>query len=113
MTGGIVVVLGKVGDNFAAGMTGGMAFIYDPLLDLEKYINPETVIWQKIETEYWINKLKNLLIEHFKETDSYLSKKIIDNFDNEVVNFVQVCPREMINKLKNPITFKSIVKEVS
>jgi glutamate synthase (NADPH/NADH) large chain len=113
MTGGIVVILGKVGDNFAAGMTGGMAFIYDPLLDFEKYINPETVIWQKIETEYWINKLKNLLIEHFKETDSYLSKKIIDNFDNEVVNFVQVCPREMINKLENPITFKSIVKEVS
>ena len=60
-----------------------------------------------------MNKLKNLLIEHFKETDSYLSKKIIDNFDNEVVNFVQACPREMINKLENPITFKSIVKEVS
>ena len=113
MTGGIVVILGKVGDNFAAGMTGGMAFIYDPLLDFEKYINPETVIWQKIETEYWINKLKNLLIEHFKETESYLSKKIIDNFDNEIVNFVQVCPREMIDKLENPITFKSIVKEVS
>ena len=72
--------------------------------EFDKYVNPETVIWQKIETEYWINKLKNLLIEHFKETDSYLSKKIIDNFDNEVVNFVQVCPREMINKLSHPLS---------
>ena len=58
MTGGTVVILGKVGDNFAAGMTGGMAFIYDPFSDFEKYVNPDSVIWQKIETEYWIKYLK-------------------------------------------------------
>jgi glutamate synthase (NADPH/NADH) large chain len=94
-------------------MTGGMAFIYDINQQFEKKVNSETVVWQVPETEYWINNLQNLIQEHFKETNSYLSKKIIDNFKNEILNFVQVCPKEMINKLKNPITLKPIIKEVS
>ena len=47
MTGGTVSILGNVGDNFAAGMTGGMAFIYDKTKDFENKVNPESVIWQK------------------------------------------------------------------
>ena len=113
MTGGTVVILGKVGDNFAAGMTGGMAFIYDITSDFEKSVNPETVIWQKIENQYWNNYLKSLIEEHYKETNSQLSKKIIDNFDKEILNFIQVCPKEMINKLVNPLTDNPIVREVS
>ena len=113
MTRGTVVILGKVGDNFAAGMTGGMAFIYDLNDQFEKRVNPETVVWQKPETQYWINYLKNLIEEHYKETNSNLSKKIIDNFDNEISNFFQVCPKEMINKLENPITDKINIQEVS
>ena len=113
MTGGTVVILGDVGDNFAAGMTGGMAFIYDINNNFEKKVNPETVVWQKPETKYWLNHLKNLIEDHWKETNSNLSKKIIDNFDKEIYNFVQVCPKEMINKLANPITDKINVKEVS
>jgi len=113
MTGGTVVILGKVGDNFAAGMTGGMAFIYDPFSDFEKYVNPDSVIWQKVETQYWIEYLMDLIKEHYKETNSEISKKIIDNFKNEISNFIQVCPKEMINKLEKPITLKSIIKEVS
>ena len=109
MTGGAVVILGKVGDNFAAGMTGGMGFIYDPFSDFEKYVNPESVIWQKIETRYWINYLKSLIEEHYKETNSKLSKKIIDNFDKEILNFIQVCPKEMLDKLENPISTKKTV----
>ncbi len=113
MTGGVVVILGKVGDNFAAGMTGGMAFIYDPFSNFEKYVNSDSVIWQKIETEYWIKYVMSLIREHYSETNSKLSKKIIDNFKNEISNFVQVCPKEMINKLENPITLKPMIKEVS
>ena len=113
MTGGTVVILGKVGDNFAAGMTGGMAFIYDPLSDFEKYVNSDSIVWQKIETQYWIKYLMSLIQEHCSETNSELSKKIINNFENEISNFVQVCPKEMIDKLKNPITLKSMIKEVS
>ena len=113
MTGGTVVVLGEVGDNFGAGMTGGMAFIYDPNKEFEKKANPETIIWQSPETDYWINYLKKLLIEHNSETNSNLSKKITDNFDNEIDNFKQVCPKEMLDKLSNPISLKPVIKEVS
>tara|TARA_Y100000817_G_scaffold309772_1_gene299425 strand:- start:143 stop:1276 length:1134 start_codon:yes stop_codon:yes gene_type:complete len=113
MTGGVVVILGDIGDNFGAGMTGGMAFIYDPYKEFTKKVNPETVIWQLPETNYWINYLKELLEEHFKETKSVLSKKIIENFDQEISNFVQVCPKEMLDKISNPITLKPIIKEVS
>jgi len=90
-----------------------MAFIYDPFSDFEKYVNPESVIWQKIETRYWINYLKSLIEEHYKETNSKLSKKIIDNFNKEILNFIQVCPKEMINKLENSITNKINIQEVS
>jgi glutamate synthase (NADPH/NADH) large chain len=113
MTGGAVIILGNVGDNFAAGMTGGMAFIYDKSNEFDKKVNPETVIWQNIETEYWISFLKKLVLEHSVETGSLISKDIIKNFENEIKNFVQVCPKEMINKLENPITLKSKIKEVS
>jgi len=113
MTGGTVVILGNVGDNFAAGMTGGMAFIYDKEKEFEKKVNPESVLWQNVQTEYWINLLKELVLEHSIETGSLLSKNIIINFEQEIKNFVQVCPREMIDKLKNPISINSKVKEVS
>ena len=113
MTGGTIVILGKTGDNFAAGMTGGMAFIYDLKDEFEKRVNPETVVWQRPETKYWISHLKDLIIEHYKETDSMLSKKILSNFENEINNFFQVCPKEMINKLENPISNNLHIKEVS
>jgi glutamate synthase (NADPH/NADH) large chain len=113
MTGGTVVILGNVGDNFAAGMTGGMAFIYDKSNGFEKKVNPESVIWQNVETEYWISFLKKLVLEHSTETGSLLSKGIIQNFKDEIKNFIQVCPKEMVNKLKNPITLKNKIKEVS
>ena len=56
---------------------------------------------------------KYLIQEHFNETGSDLSKRIIKNFDEEISNFVQVCPKEMLDKLKNPISLNSNIKEVS
>ena len=73
-----------------------------------KKVNPETVIWQRLETEYWKNYLKNLVNQHFIETKSKISEKIIKNFDRELSNFYQVCPKEMLDKLENPITNKEI-----
>ena len=52
-------------------------------------------------------------LEHSEETGSLISKNILKNFEDEIKNFIQVCPKEMINKLKNPITLKSKIKEVS
>ncbi len=106
MTGGNVIILGEVGDNFAAGMTGGMAFIYDEKNEFEKKVNPETVIWQRVETEYWSNFLKDLIKIHFKETRSKIAEKIINDYENKKSYFYQVCPKEMIDKLENPITIK-------
>ena len=104
MTGGTVVILGKIGDNFAAGMTGGMAFIYDPNQEFENYVNSNSVIWQKPETEYWKNYLNSLIHEHFNETKSRIASKILDNYANEIKNFKQVCPKEMLDKLSNPLS---------
>ena len=106
MTGGNVVILGDVGDNFAAGMTGGMAFIYDEKNDFEKKVNPETVIWQRLDTDYWKKFLKELILKHYIETKSKHSKKILDNFENELEHFYQVCPKEMLDKLENPLSNK-------
>ena len=113
MTGGIAVILGNVGDNFAAGMTGGMAFIYDISKEFEKKVNPESVVWQNVETEYWKSFLKELVLEHSNETMSEMSKKIINNYEEEIKNFIQVCPKEMIDKLEHPITLKSKIQKVS
>ena len=113
MTGGTIVVLGDVGDNFGAGMTGGMGFIYDPENVFENKANPESIIWQSVETNYWRDYLKDLLQKHSNETNSNLTKKILENFVSEIDNFVQVCPKEMLDKLDNPITLKPSTKAVS
>ena len=111
MTGGTVIILGKVGDNFAAGMTGGIAFIYDPNQEFENYVNQNSVIWQKPETDYWKNYLKNLINEHVKETQSKIGKSILEKFDKELDNFKQVCPKEMLDKLLNPLLIKTKVSK--
>ena len=111
MTGGEIVILGKVGDNFGAGMTGGMVFIYDPENTFENYVNPTTIIWQKPETDFWKGKLKKLLEEYTSETDSKISRSILDNFSQEIKNFKQVCPIEMLDKLENPVSLKTRVSK--
>ena len=113
MTGGTVIILGEVRDNFGAGMTGGMAFIYDVKNNFEDYVNPNSIIWQPVETEYWRNYLIDNLKDFFQETKSLVAKKILANFDIELKNFKQVCPIEMLDKLDNPITLKPKVKKVS
>jgi len=106
MTGGNVVILGKVGDNFGAGMTGGMAFIYDPNKEFENYVNSNSVVWQSIENDYWKNYLKDLINEHFQETQSQIAQKILNSYKDEIKNFQQVCPKEMLDKLSQPLSPK-------
>jgi glutamate synthase (NADPH/NADH) large chain len=87
-----------------------MAFIYDPTDEFEKYVNPESIIWQKIASKYWTEYLKNMIVQHHEETNSSLAKKILNNFELEKNNFKQICPIEMLDKLEQPITTKSSVK---
>jgi len=113
MTGGTAIILGAVGDNFGAGMTGGMAFVYDPKDEFDNFANPASIIWQQIETEFWKSFLKEKLNEFLKETSSVVAKKILDDFEVQLKKFKQICPIEMLDKLDNPITLKSTIKKVS
>ena len=113
MTGGTAIILGEVGDNFGAGMTGGMAFVYDKEISFEKMVNPSSIIWQPVETDYWKVFLKDNLRDFVKETNSTFANKILDSFDEELKHFKQICPIEMLDKLDNPITLKPIIKKVS
>ena len=74
MTGGTAVILGQVGNNFAAGMTGGMAFVYDKEEILPMRINSDDVIYQKQMTPYWENILKSLIEKHYIKTQSSYGK---------------------------------------
>ena len=113
MTGGTAIILGEVGDNFGAGMTGGMAFVYDEKNTFENFVNPASIIWQEVETDHWKNFLKDSLNAFVEETNSKITKKILNDFENELKKFKQICPIEMLDKLENPISLKSPVKKVS
>ena len=104
MTGGMAVILGRIGQNFGAGMTGGMAFVYDPQGRFDRLVNPETLVWQGIETDHWHGVLKALVEEHLAETRSSLAEDLLRNWDQVVGNFVQVCPKEMLPRLSHPIS---------
>ncbi len=111
MTGGNAIILGPVGDNFGAGMTGGMAFIYDEKNEFENFANPASIIWQPVETEYWKKFLKESMKEFEIVTFSKKAYKILKIFEEELKNFKQVCPIEMLDKLDNPISFKPHIKK--
>jgi glutamate synthase (NADPH/NADH) large chain len=113
MTGGTAIILGQVGDNFGAGMTGGMAFVYDKNNNFEDFVNPSSIIWQPVETNYWINFLKSNLENFVTETNSKFAEKILNNYEKELQYLKQICPVEMLDKLDNPITLQSTVKKVS
>jgi glutamate synthase (NADPH/NADH) large chain len=104
MTGGTAVILGKVGANFAAGMTGGMAFVYDGDGSFEHRVNAETVVWQRVETEYWENVLKALVHEHHAKTQSAWAEGLLADWSRHVGKFWQVVPKEMLGRLEHPVT---------
>ena len=103
MTGGIAVILGEVGDNFGAGMTGGMAFIYDRNGTLEERLNPDSITWQRVETEHWDGELRGLIEQHVNETQSSHAARLLDNWDRELGCFWQIVPKDMLDKLDYPV----------
>jgi glutamate synthase domain-containing protein 2/glutamate synthase domain-containing protein 1/glutamate synthase domain-containing protein 3 len=94
MTGGIVVVLGDTGRNFAAGMSGGMAFIYDEAGTFSERCNAEMVDLEGITTEEDANLLKQLVSEHATLTGSSTAQSIIDSWEQTRIKFVKVMPRD-------------------
>ncbi|MEN8195465.1 MAG: hypothetical protein ABFS30_03005, partial [Pseudomonadota bacterium] len=104
MTAGTAVILGPVGDNFAAGMTGGMAFVHDAREDFEIRVNPDSVVWQRIEAGHWEDRCRALIERHVEETQSRWADRILRNWDTEKGNFWQVVPKEMLNRLEHPVS---------
>jgi glutamate synthase (NADPH/NADH) large chain len=104
MTGGTAVILGPTGINFAAGMTGGMAFVYDPDDAFELRVNPDTVVWQRIDHPHWDGILKALVEEHVRETKSPLGARLLNDWDRCLERFWQVVPKEMLARLPMPLT---------
>ncbi len=103
MTGGVAVILGSVGANFGAGMTGGMAYLYDPDGMLDKLINRETLVTCSVTEPHWLSQMEELVERHAAETGSRKAQKILQYWDVEKANFLQVCPIEMLDKLPYPL----------
>ena len=123
MTGGTVVVLGETGQNFAAGMSGGVAYIYDPDGTFEQSCNPSMVTLEKIERENIQPKgprhldlpdetiLKNLIGKHQELTDSSIAKDILTDWEKELDKFIKVMPNEYKRALND--MHKATIKEVA
>ena len=103
MTGGIVVVLGSVGDNFGAGMTGGMAYIYDEDEQFELAANPDNIVWQRLSSEHYEEALKDLIRQQAAQTGSEFAKSILKDWAHERGKFWQVVPKEMLTRLDVPL----------
>lgn len=106
MTGGTVVILGQTGKNLAAGMSGGIAYIYDPNHDLYTRLNKQLVNTYEVSGKADIETLTQLLKNHYKYTNSDVAQKILSNLDHELSNFKKIVPKDyekittLIQKLK-------------
>jgi len=91
MTGGRIVILGDTGRNFAAGMSGGIAFVYDVKGNFTNNCNKEMVELDTVDEED-ANELHNLIEKHYQNTNSAVAKFVLDDFENQLKNFVKVFP---------------------
>ena len=94
MTGGRAVILGPVGRNFGAGMSGGIAYVYDPEENFEQLCNLDTFELEKLEVKEDIDELKLLIENHSTHTDSAVAKKILKDWKRELNLFKKAMPTD-------------------
>ena len=99
MTGGRVVVLGDTGRNFAAGMSGGIAYVYDVKANFAIMCNNEMVDLDPVTNDD-VDELKSMIENHFRNTGSTVARFILDDFENQLKNFIKVFPKEYKKILK-------------
>ena len=104
MTNGIAVILGPVGHNFGAGMTGGMAFVYDSNDSFVDNVNDDTVVYQRIQVPDWEKLLKRMVEQHARETQSGYAAQLLREWDQVVGHMRQVVPKDMLGLLDQPLT---------
>ena len=92
MTGGRVVVLGDTGRNFAAGMSGGIAYLWDPNQASSDKCNPDMIELEAVEAEEDIAELRQLIEKHLAYTGSSVARKVLDNWEASLAQFVKVMP---------------------
>ncbi len=92
MTGGRVVILGKTGKNFAAGMSGGIAYVLDEARDLYTRLNKEMVFSEEITSKYDVMELKEMIKEHVALTNSEKGKEVLDQFQKYLPKFKKIIP---------------------
>lgn len=94
MTGGKVVVLGETGKNFAAGMSGGIAYVLDEKNQLYRNLNKELVLMEKVENKHEQEELRRIIESHVKATDSRKGKEVLDNFEEYLPKFKKIIPED-------------------
>ncbi len=103
MTGGTVVVLGAVGDNFGAGFTGGQAFVWDADDTFEKRVNPDTLLWRRLGSAHWEAVLRGLVTRHVAETGSRFAARLLNDWAVERDRFWHIVPKEYARYLERPM----------
>ena len=94
MTGGCVVILGKVGKNFAAGMSGGVAYVLDEDCDLYMKVNKSMITLEEVTNKYDVQELKDMIQEHVAYTNSEKGNLILDNFEQYLPKFKKIIPND-------------------
>ena len=100
MTGGTVVVLGRTGRNFAAGMSGGVAYVLDPEHKLYLRVNKELVSVETVSQKQDIARLKELLRRHVEATGSKKARQILEHFDERIPDFKKIIPYDYSHMLQ-------------
>ena len=94
MTGGVAVILGPTGKNFAAGMSGGIAYVLDEKNSLYRNLNKEMILMEAVEHKADKEELRNLLEKHVKYTDSAKARMILENFESYLPKFKKIIPAD-------------------
>jgi glutamate synthase (ferredoxin) len=94
MTGGRVIVLGAIGRNFGAGMSGGVAYVFDEVGNLDLNINRDMVDVTKLEEPEEIAAVRAMIERHLKYTNSARARSVLENWDQSVSQFIRVMPRD-------------------
>ncbi len=100
MTGGIVVVLGPTGRNFAAGMSGGVAFVLDEAENFEKLYNPDMVSLEAVESEEDMAILRGLVEKHLEWTGSEAARRVLEDWEATLPKFIKVMPNDLKRVLR-------------
>lgn len=110
MTGGVAVILGTTGRNFAAGMSGGVAYVYDVDGDFAEKVNTEMVDLYKVGETRGDDVLVDMIQKHYEYTGSAKAKRLLDNWANEVGKFIKVYPTEFheINNIEHALVNRGL-----